>query len=87
MIDTAESRDRRDATLAGVCAAFMIGHQVAGKATRDALFLSSYSVVDLPLMWITAAVFSLVFVFAGAGLLSRRGPMLIIPRASVIWRR
>ena len=42
-----------------LCAALIVAHQVAGKATRDALFLSVFSASDLPKMVMVAATLSL----------------------------
>jgi ATP/ADP translocase len=57
----------------------MIAQQVAGKAVRDALFLSSFSVTDLPKAVITSAFLSLLAVFLMARLLYRYGPHRVIP--------
>ena len=57
----------------------MIAFQVSGKATRDALFLSNFSVTALPGMLVLSAVVSLGAVFAVSYLVSRRGPGIIIP--------
>jgi MFS family permease len=57
----------------------MIAYQVGAKATRDALFLSSYPVSALPLMTITAAIVSIAMAFAAARALSRFGPERVIP--------
>ena len=78
-------RDDRGATaLAGLCAAFMIGQQVAGKATRDALFLTSFSVEDLPWMIGVSAAVSLAAVVAVSRLLSGRGPARVVPSAFLL---
>ena len=59
----------------------MIAFQMAGKATRDALFLSTYGAVKLPAMVMAASAASLIL----AGLASRIGarldPTRITPRA------
>ena len=57
----------------------MIAFQLAGKATRDALFLSTFGVAYLPRMLITAAIFSVVLSVALAGILARVGPARVIP--------
>ena len=44
------STTRLATSLALMSATLMIAHQVAGKATRDAIFLSHYDVTDLPKM-------------------------------------
>ena len=41
-----------------ITATIMIAHQVAGKATRDGLFLSSFAVTDLPKAVMASAVLS-----------------------------
>ncbi|HEU4333469.1 MAG TPA: hypothetical protein VFT32_03155, partial [Candidatus Eisenbacteria bacterium] len=67
------------AGLAAATAFAMIAYQVGAKATRDALFLSSYPVSALPLMTITAAIVSIAMAFAAARALSRFGPERVIP--------
>ena len=61
----------------------MIANQVGGKATRDALFLSTYEVTDLPSMLIAAAVISMVVVLGATRLLTRFGPGRVLPVAFV----
>ena len=46
-------------------AAALMASQIAGKATRDAFFLSQFSVTALPLMVIAASLLSI-----GAGMLT-----------------
>jgi AAA family ATP:ADP antiporter len=70
----------RPAVLAAATAsAAMIAFQVAGKATRDALFLSSFPVTRLPLMVIASAVISLLVVLWAVRRMSRYGPWRFIP--------
>ncbi|MEP7327460.1 MAG: hypothetical protein ABI836_16030 [Gemmatimonadota bacterium] len=69
----------RAAVLAAIASAAMIAFQVAGKATRDALFLSSFPVTRLPLMVITSAVISLLVVLWAVRRMSRYGPWRFIP--------
>ena len=59
----------------------MIAQQVAGKATRDALFLSRFDVVHLPKALIAGALVSLIAVFVMSSLLPRYGPRRIVPCA------
>ncbi len=59
----------------------MIAQQIGGKAVRDALFLSSHPVRDLPRVVLVSAAVSLVAVLAMTRLLSRIGPARIIPLA------
>jgi len=73
---------RGDSAVIGLAlfsATTMIAHQVAGKATRDALFLSHYDVTELPKMVIVAAVVSLAAVLTMSMLLPRLGPARLAP--------
>lgn len=72
---------RRLATLAMACSAGMMAYQVGSRATRDALFLSSFPATALPLMVAVASVVSIALAFAGARLLARVGPVRAIPAA------
>ena len=68
-----------------LCAAtLIIAHQVAGKATRDAIFLSQFEVADLPKVVMTAAMLSILAVFLIARLLARFGPLRVICSAFVV---
>lgn len=62
-----------------VAATTMIAQQVAGKATRDALFLSNFDVTDLPKIVITAAIASMAAVLLMSKLLSKISPINLIP--------
>lgn len=57
-----------------LAAGLLIAQQVAGKATRDAYFLSQFDVTALPLMSVTAALCSLLAVFGFA-----RGMVVLSP--------
>ena len=57
----------------------MIAFQVAGRATRDALYLSHFSVTSLPRMVAVAAVISLVAALAMSRVLGRFGPGRLVP--------
>jgi len=82
MIRDPQSAGTRTATTFALASAtLMIAHQVAGKATRDAVFLSHYDVTDLPKMVITAAVLSMVAVIMMSRLLVNYGPSRVIPAA------
>jgi len=59
----------------------MIAFQIAAKATRDALFLSSFPVSSLPLMVMAAAIVSVLAAFAVTRLMTSRGPARVIPLA------
>ena len=62
-------------------ATVMIAQQVAGKAARDALFLSHFNVVELPKVMIAAALISLLGVLTMSHLLTRFGPGRAVPAA------
>ena len=75
------SRPNSDAaaSAAMLTAAVMIAHQVGGKATRDALFLSTFNVTSLPYMFIGSSLFSFAMVFLFSRLLTRLGPARLVP--------
>jgi hypothetical protein len=58
----------------------MIAFQIAGKATRDALFLSSFGVAALPLMVIAAAGVSGAVSVGLARLMAQSRPGRLVPR-------
>jgi len=64
-----------------VSATSMIAFQVAGKATRDALFLSSFPLESLPAVIAASAAVAILAVFGASRLLSTRGPGVVIPYA------
>ena len=67
------------ASVAVVASAAMVAQQVAGKATRDALFLSSFSVRTLPAMMAVSAVASLVVVLWLSRMMLRHTPARVVP--------
>jgi ATP:ADP antiporter, AAA family len=67
------------ATSATLVAFFMIANQVAGKASRDAIFLSEFDITALPTMLIAAALTSLTAAVGFSRLLPRFGPARLIP--------
>lgn len=70
------------AAMAGtICAAVMIAQQVAGKSTRDALFLSHFPVEALPLMVVASAVLSVATMAAMIRMLATFGPGRVVPGA------
>jgi ATP:ADP antiporter, AAA family len=60
-------------------AAAMLAYQVGGKATRDALFLSTHSVATLPAAVAGAAVVSVVVVLVVSRWMSAWGPARLVP--------
>jgi AAA family ATP:ADP antiporter len=72
--------DARAAIIAAAAAAVIITFQLAGKATRDALFLSTFGVVALPSMVIAAAVLSGTVTILLARVMARSLPARLVPR-------
>ena len=68
----------RSLLAAMLCAAAVTGQFVAGKATRDALFLTTLSVGALPTMLMAAALCSILLVAAHARWSSRIAPSTVI---------
>src|SRR4051794_13935433 len=64
---------------AAFTSAAMIAHQVAGKAARDALFLTSFSARALPGVMAAAAVLSLLAALWISRLLARYAPAAVLP--------
>jgi AAA family ATP:ADP antiporter len=58
-----------------VVSALLVGTLVAGKATRDALFLARFGSGALPRAMTVAAIFALISAFAAAALMRRFGPL------------
>lgn len=74
---------RQAAWAAAGTAALAIAFQTAGKATRDALFLSEFPVTSLPAMMVAAAGASVLLALGGAWALTRVGPRRLVPLAFV----
>ena len=76
------SNETRSAIFAAtVAAAASIAFQVGSKATRDALFLSSFGVGALPAMIMATSVLAIGFAFLSARALTAWGPARVIPSA------
>lgn len=80
----ADARDARAAGFAALAASLLIANQVVGKAVRDALFLSTWSVERLPTMLAVAAIFSLLVVARASWVLARVGPRVAVPVAFLV---
>lgn len=65
--------------VAMTAAMLMIAHHIAGKATRDALFLTSFDIAALPKIMIASAAVSVAAVLLMSRLLARFGPARLIP--------
>lgn len=64
-----------------LAAALLVAQQVAGRATRDALFLSHFDVASLPAMTAAAAVVSLLAALAFARGMAALSPARVLPSA------
>jgi len=67
--------------LGTLVALLMIATQVAGKATRDALFFSNFEVTALPEMLIVASLAGIVVVASASGIFARWAPARTVPAA------
>ncbi|HEY0993916.1 MAG TPA: hypothetical protein VGD80_42965, partial [Kofleriaceae bacterium] len=76
---TARLSSKHAAVIASLCASTMIAQQVAGKATRDAIFLDSFGIAALPTMLIVAAVFSIAIIPLVGRALTALGPARLVP--------
>ena len=73
------SQDRRAISIAMVVAAMMIAQQIAGKAARDAFFLSNFSASALPAVMVGAAILSVIVVLIVSRLMLARSPARVVP--------
>lgn len=80
----AEKRDALAIRFALLTAVVMIAQQVAGKATRDALFLAQFDVRELPKIMVISAALSVIGVLAMSTLLAKYGPSRLIPRGFAV---
>jgi hypothetical protein len=71
--------ETRAIRLAMLTAALAIAHQVAGKSLREGLFLSTYSVADLPKVMLGSALAAIPIVLFVARLMTRLGPDKLTP--------
>src|SRR5688572_27911057 len=71
-------------TTAMVCAGAISAQFIAGKATRDALFLATLDVTSLPAMVVGTAVFSLVQAGLSSLVLQRLSPKTFVPLTFVV---
>jgi ATP:ADP antiporter, AAA family len=69
----------RGAQVAALTSMLLIAQQVAGKAARDALFLSSFHSSRLPLVMASSAVLSLLSVYCLSRLMLKRTPATLLP--------
>ena len=74
-----ESESKRAVWPATIASASLVAQLVAGKATRDALFLSHFGLGLLPAAMIGAAALSAVSVIVVSRVLTRSGPARVVP--------
>src|SRR5262249_60940168 len=64
---------------AAICAALVIASQTAGKAARDAIFLSQFHVTKLPALLIVSALLSILASLWMARMMTRSSPAIVVP--------
>jgi len=74
-----QAPERAQTRLAMTVAGLMMAHQVAGKASRDAIFLSQFRTSDLPAMVTVAAIAAVAASMLGSRMLVRLGPRRVAP--------
>ncbi len=67
-----------------LAAGLMMAHQVAGKAARDSIYLSTFPVSDLPKIVMAAAAAALLFTFISARAMSAYGPRRVVPAGFLV---
>jgi len=75
-----DRRDGRSVAIAGLVAASIIALQVAGKATRDSVFLADQSAAALPGAMLVSALASLAIAWWVSRWMARVGPKRVAPR-------
>jgi len=68
---------------AALCAALVIASQTAGKATRDAIFLSQFHVTKLPALLVASAFLSIVASLWMARTMTKSSPAIVVPLLNV----
>lgn len=76
--------ERGAVTAAALVGGLLIAQQVAGRALRDALFLSAYSVASLPGMMVASAVLAVCGSLVFASALARRSPAVVLTGALLL---
>ena len=79
-----DAEDGRAAIAATIVAGLLVAQMVAGKATRDALLLSTYGASVVPKMMIAGAALSLVTVLVTSWFITRVGPARVVPASAAI---
>jgi ATP:ADP antiporter, AAA family len=84
MKDFLDDEGRRAVLAATLVIGLLIAQQTAGRATRDALFLSTFPVAFLPVVMIAASAASLAAVGVVSWALARRSPFRVLPLAAAL---
>jgi ATP/ADP translocase len=85
MKDALLDDEGRRAVLTGtIVSGLLIAQQTAGRATRDALFLSTFPVAFLPPVMMAASAVSIVAVGAVSWAMARRSPFRVLPVAAAL---
>jgi hypothetical protein len=80
-----KTRDSTGVAAAGLVAATLVAQQVAGKAARDALFLTAFNVTSLPAIMIASAALSALSAVLFARSLRRRSPVQALTLGLVLF--
>ena len=78
------SPSRTPVLTAMICAAAVTAQFVAGKATRDALYLANLDVTSLPMMIVATSIFSIAMVAVASKLLGAVSPATFVPLAFLV---
>jgi len=70
--------------VASLASFLLIAQQVAGKAVRDALFLSHYTAAALPAVMVASSLASVLAVIAFSRVMARRSPFQVAPLATAL---
>jgi AAA family ATP:ADP antiporter len=81
---TSDEGHRRAAWAATVTAVVVVAAFIAGKAARDAILLSQFSIRHLPIFITIAALISLPTVLVAGKLMTRFGPARLMPALNVL---
>jgi len=73
------NEERADISIPMVVSALTMAHQVAGKASRDAIFLSQFTIAQLPLIVLLAAIAAIAASVVGSRISVRFGPHRFAP--------
>ena len=84
---SSQTRSDPAVIIAMICSAAVSAQFIAGKATRDALYLANLDVTTLPTMVIATAVVSILLVMASSRGLQEVAPATFVPLAFARQRR